>query len=216
MCTRYYLETIPDLAEKLLSSPLGISMVDKLARSITSSGEIRPMDIVPTYATNKSGKISVFPMVWGFKPADNRSLIINAKIETVAEKSSFKDSWLHHRCAVPASWFYEWEHHKLSDGRELTGDKNLIQPKGLKGFYFAGLYRFEEFRNGPQQLKYPVFTILTREADMSMREIHDRMPVMIDKGSVRDWINPKGNPESVVERALTEMVSEKIETTGKE
>ena len=140
MCNRYYLETIPDLAEKLSASPLALSMADKLARPVTSSGEIRPTNIVPTYAANKFGKISLFPMVWGFKLADNRPLIINARIETASEKPTFKVSWHHHRCAVPASWFYEWEHNVGANGRKIAGDKYLIQPKGMTGFYLAGLY----------------------------------------------------------------------------
>ena len=206
MCTRYFIEE-NDTFSSIASAPLTSSMIDKLARPFTTSGEIRPTNIVPVYATSKSRKISLFPMVWGFKLEASRPLIINARFETVADKPTFQESWLHHRCAVPASYFYEWEHIIRSDGKKVTGDKFMIQPIGMQGFYFAGLYRFEE-QSG---LKYPVFTIITRDASEDVKEIHDRMPVMIKKDDVREWINPEGNPEKVMERALVEMMCERVE-----
>ena len=65
----------------------------------------------------------------------------------------------------------------------------------------CGLYRFEN--------EMPVFAILTRDADEEIRFIHDRMPLIMPDELVDDWIKPDSNPNVLVERALTKMVSEK-------
>ncbi|SEH74101.1 SOS response associated peptidase (SRAP) [Ruminococcus flavefaciens] len=58
-------------------------------------------------------------------------------------------------------------------------------------------------------MKVPMFSILTREAAGIIKDIHDRMPVILDKNSLQDWIRPDGDPFSITEMALTNMVFEK-------
>lgn len=107
---------------------------------------------------------------------------------------------------IPCSWYFEWEHFRSPDGkRSKNGDKYLIQPKDSHTTMLAGLYRFEE-RNG---LQVPVFSVLTRDAVGEMRGIHDRMPLMINKDDVADWIKPNGSPGDISKRAITNVVIEK-------
>lgn len=58
-------------------------------------------------------------------------------------------------------------------------------------------------------MQVPMFSILTREAAGSVKDIHDRMPLILDKGDVKDWIRPNGNPSAIVEKALSNMVFER-------
>lgn len=58
-------------------------------------------------------------------------------------------------------------------------------------------------------MKYPVFTILTREPTEKLRKIHDRMPLVLPYDAIDDWINPNSNPSALLERTVTEMVVEK-------
>ena len=69
--------------------------------------------------------------------------------------------------------------------------------------WLCGLYRIEE--------GLPVFVVLTREPGEEIRFIHDRMPLIMPGDCVNEWIRPDAKPEELVERALTEMVYEKIE-----
>ena len=138
-------------------------------------------------------------MKWGFT---GRTLLMNARTETASTKATFKDAWASHRCTVPASWYFEWEHIKGNDGKKRTGDKYLIQPKGSPMTWLCGLYRIE---NG-----MPVFVILTREPGEEIRFIHDRMPLILPGGYVDGWIRPDAKPEDLVESAITEMVFEKV------
>ena len=199
MCCRYWADESPEMraiVEEMNRSPL-VGKWQKTTR-VTSSGEIRPADVVPVIAPDRTGARAVFPMRWGFS---GKTLLMNARAETAASKPTFRDSWRRRRCIVPASWYFEWEHLTGSDGRKRTGEKYMLQPKGSTMTWLCGLYRIEE--------GLPVFVILTREPGEEIRFLHDRMPLILPERLIGAWIRPDGDPEALMQEALTEMVFEK-------
>ncbi len=199
MCCRYWTDKSPELraiVEEMNRSPL----VEKWHKTtgIKTYGEIRPADVVPVIAPDKTGGRAVFPMKWGYS---GKSLLMNARSETAAVKPTFRDDWARHRCIVPASWYFEWEHKIGNDGKKYTGDKYMIQPKDSAMTWLCGLYRIEQ--------GMPVFVVLTREPGEGIRFIHDRMPLILPEECISDWIRPDGRPEELLREALTEMVFEK-------
>lgn len=200
MCGRYWTDESPELreiVEEMNRSPL----VDRWHRTtkITTYGEIRPTDVVPVIAPNRAGARAVFPMKWGYT---GRSLLINARVETAASRPTFREDWQRHRCIIPASWYFEWEHVLDNNGKKHTGDKYMIQPKGSAVTWLCGLYRIEE--------GLPVFVILTREPGEEIRFIHDRMPLIMPEHLIDEWIRPDTRPEDILGQALTDMVFEKV------
>ncbi len=183
--------------EKMMLSPLVRRWNDTCG--VKTSGEIRPTDVVPVIAPDKSGKQAVYPMKWGYQGHQN--LLINARVETAAEKPTFRDDWKSHRCIIPASYYFEWEHLPLKGGKTKTGSKYVVQPKGASVTWLCGLYRIEN--------DLPRFVILTRDAEEKIRFIHDRMPLIMPGEYVDDWIKPDSNPNMLVEKALSEMVAER-------
>lgn len=201
MCCRFYMESSPELrpfVEAANRSPLLFRMLEKTAKPMKTEGEIRPADLVPVLATSRAGKPAVFPMLWGFQ--GKQSLLINARAETAAEKPAFRDSWQSHRCAVPASWYYEWEHLSSPDGKTRTGRKYLIQPEGSALSWLAGLYRLED--------GLPRFTVLTQEPGPEVRALHDRMPVLFPREVISAWIRPDQDPTPLLARSLRTMILE--------
>ena len=199
MCGRYYLENTIEMKpflEKMMESPLVRRWNDTSA--VVSAGEIHPTDVVPVIASNQAGKQSVFPMRWGY---NGKTLLINARVETAKEKPTFREDWKSHRCIVPASYYFEWEHLKANDGKTKTGDKYLIQPKDSTMTWLCGLYRFEN--------ELPHFVILTREAADQIRFIHDRMPLIMPKERINEWIKPDADPNILINKALTDMFAER-------
>ena len=199
MCSRYWTDESPELrpiVEEMRKSPL----VDKWHKKtkVKTYGEMRPTDVVPVIAPNRHGERAVFPMKWGFT---GKSLLINARVETAAVKPTFKEAWQRHRCIIPASWYFEWEHRIGNDGRKYTGDKYMLQPRGSSVTWLCGLYRIEE--------GLPVFVVLTREPGEEIRFLHDRMPLILPQDLVGEWIRPGANPEELVQEALTDMMFEK-------
>ena len=199
MCTRYYVELSPELrpyVERAKHSRLKTRMVSSLGKEFRENGEIRPTDMVTVIAPSATGGKTAFPMVWP---------VVNARAESAKEKKSFAEDWRKHRCIIPASYYFEWEHLKRPDGKVKTGQKYAIQPKGSSVTWIAGLYRMEE-KNG---LHYPVFTVLTREPSAELRKLHNRMPVILPESVIDDWLLPGSNPEEIINNALTDMVIER-------
>ncbi len=203
MCTRFYImpetEEFKKIIASLKESPLFHKFIDA-GKPVLTTGEIRPTDVVPVIASNREGMRTVFPMKWGFQ-LSGRSLLVNARSETAAEKSTFKDAWFKHRCIIPASWYYEWEHFVSSSGLKKTGAKYTIQPRDSQMSWLCGLYRIED--------GMPAFTVLTREPSDELRRIHDRMPLLLPKEKTGEWIDPANKPEELIPFSLTDMVFEK-------
>ena len=205
MCTRFFvlnltqelLESIEDakkstLAKRFLSA----------GKVIKTEGEIRPMDVVPVLAPNPFGEKTVYPMKWGYtNPYQGGKLIVNARSETAAIKKTFKEDWERHRCIIPASYYFEWEHLTRSDGKIETGDRYIIQPGNSSYTWLCGLYHIEN--------NLPTFVVLTREPGKEIEFIHDRMPLILPENLIDEWIRPGADPNEVAANALVDMVAEK-------
>lgn len=203
MCTRFYImpetEEFKEIIAAVKESPLFHKFIDA-GKPVLTSGEIRPTDVVPVVASNREGVRTVFPMKWGFR-LSSMSLLVNAKSETAAEKPTFKEAWFKHRCIIPASWYYEWEHFVSSSGLKKTGAKYTIQPRDSQMSWLCGLYRIED--------GMPAFTVLTREPSDELRRIHDRMPLLLPEEKIGEWIDPANKPEELMPFSLTDMLFEK-------
>ncbi len=204
MCCRYYLESsnpeLLSMAEAAENTPLMQRFRGSLARGLSRSGEVAPSMIVPVVATNRNGERACFPMQWGYH-LQGKNLLANARAETAAEKPMFRDSWRSHRCLVPASWYYEWEHFMRPNGRRETGERYLLQPKGSRITWLCGLYRLEE--------GLPRFVILTRAPGEEISFLHDRMPLIVSDQDAVLWIDPQQRPEEIAFRARTDLFYQK-------
>ena len=109
-------------------------------------------------------------------------------------KPLFRDGMQQRRCLIPASHHFEWQ--QLANKKI----KNAIKPVNSTAMYMAGLYRFQ---NG-----VPEFIILTREPGDSIRHIHDRMPVILPREALKDWMNLNYNAAEVMRSAMLNMAFE--------
>ena len=189
------------IIEAATKTALAKKVVHIQGRPIITNGEVRPTDIVPVIAPNAKGIKSAFPMQWGFLAVNNKRAIFNARTETANQKPTFRDAWKSHRCIIPASYYFEWQHFKSPDGKKRTGDKFIIQPTGCTSTWLCGLYRIE---NG-----YPVFVILTQEPTNELAKIHDRMPLILPKNKIDDWIDLNTKAEELLQYSLSDMIIEK-------
>ncbi len=206
MCGRYFIDDSPELRpiiEAMNRSPL--ASLFRQNAELVSRGEIRPTDTAPVIASSRSGNRAVFPMKWGFT---GRTLLINAKTETAAIRPTFRDAWASHRCIVPASGYYEWEHLTANDGKRKTGGKYALWPRGASVTWLCGLYRIEQ--------GLPCYVILTREPCEGIRFLHDRMPLMLPDGYVDEWIRPDRDPAEVIKAAQTDIQYQKVGAAANE
>ncbi len=214
MCTWFYADYkyLSGYINKAQQLPLADNIMNAMSKSKAMSGNIRPTDMAAVLAPNKQGNVAVFPMIWGFTHESTPKPLINCRIETADQKPLWKDSWFRRRCVIPASWYYEWGippsevgFHNANEQHKIKKEKYAIQPEGAEITYLAGLYRFEEHRG----IQVPMFTVLTREAVAPVSSIHDRMPLILGKESLSEWIRPNGDPNKIAKIALTKMIMEK-------
>ena len=206
MCTRFYIDISDKELREIVAAAGNSALAEKFMRAgdpMTPSGEIHPTDVVPVIATARAGKQAVFPMKWGFSMKGLRgggsiSTLLNARSETAGQKQTFQDAWREHRCIIPASYYFEWEHFISLDGRKKTGQKYAIQPAGSTVTWLGGLYRIED--------GFPHFVVLTRPPAADIEFIHDRMPVILPKECIGEWINPAADPDKIVKYAMENMV----------
>ena len=214
MCTWFYVKSnsLSPVIDKAQQLPLASDMRLAMSKPTTMSGNIRPTDMAAVLAPNKQGNMAVFPMIWGFTIETSSKPLINCRIETADQKPIWRDSWARRRCVIPASWYFEWGippsevgYHNEKEQRSIKKEKYAIQPQGSELTFLAGLYRFEEHRG----VKVPMFAVIARESVAPVSDIHDRMPLILGKDSLRDWVRPYGDPSRIVRMALTDMVMEK-------
>lgn len=199
MCGRYKLEDKIDderLEEQVRQA---IRIAAKLDAKIKTAGEIRPTDIAPVLAPSALNRaLGAFPMQWGFTHPRRGMLVFNTRMETARERGMLAGSIDDRRCLIPASCYYEW---KKTD----TGQKERYAFRSGDGstLLMAGLYIRT---SDPRRL--PCFTILTQDADRSIRDLHPRMPVLVPFGRVEEWLSPDTDFLSILQELRVQVIPE--------
>ncbi len=118
---------------------------------------------------------------WAREPDPIGRALINARSETVADKPSFRDSFRFRRCLVVADGFYEWK----PEGKRKQ--PYWIRMATGTPFGFAALWDRWDGGEGPI---VESCTILTTEANETLRPLHDRMPVIVEPSQHACWLSP--------------------------
>lgn len=155
---------------------------------------------------NTAPKIINTNFHWGLVPSwskdlDLRKNTLNARIESINEKPSFKNS-INNRCLVIVSSFFEWH---WNDDKGKSKDKYQIHSAEDKLFAFAGIY--DTWFNPQTSINYHSFSIVTTAANKQMEYIHNhkkRMPIMLKKEDEMAYLNQEN---SIHEFADTDKVS---------
>ncbi|MEZ5159014.1 MAG: SOS response-associated peptidase [Candidatus Nanopelagicales bacterium] len=127
---------------------------------------------------------------WGLVPSwakdpkiGNR--MINARIETAAEKPAFRRAWAKRRCLLPADGYYEWY-----AGEGVPKQPFYIHRSDGASLAMAGLFEF--WKDGDDWLVSTA--ILTTSAPDGLGRIHDRMPLLVPRENWAQWLDPQGPP----------------------
>ena len=172
MCGRYYVDD--DTAREIEKL---VRQVDEKMRQTAAAGihlqakDIHPSEMAPVITADDKGLCCRWQR-WGFPGFSGKQLIFNARSESALEKKTFRESVEHRRIVVPATWFYEWNKNK---------EKNIFYRQGQPVLYMAGFYN--RYQNEDR------FVILTTEANDSMRPVHDRMPLVLERDEIHKWLN---------------------------
>lgn len=182
--------------------------IDQSNCEVASNYNVAPSQNV-LVIVRRNGQNWLESFQWGLVPfwAKDISIghrLINARVETVSEKPSFRQAFKHRRCLILADGFYEWK-----------GTKGRKQPIYItlpdeQPFAFAGLW---ESWQGPDPAIAPTktCTIITTSASKAIRAIHHRMPIVLLPESYSTWLDqaPRTSQE------LLKLLSHNIHTNFK-
>ena len=164
---------------------------------LVSRGEVAPSQVAPVLRAEGS-QVKLDVMKWGFPRWDSTSgVIINARSESVLEKKMFREAFLQRRLVVPASGFYEWDHRQAGHR-----DKYFFSLAGQVVYHGWHLQPVPRRRRSTQAS----FVILTRPAGTTVSELHDRMPIIMPKNTIRTWLDPMATASLLLELPEPQLV----------
>lgn len=177
MCGRFSLFARPEELIKRFG-------LDAFTFDFQPSYNIAPGQLIPAILASQ-GERRMGQLRWGLIPswAKEESVgykMINAKSETIQQKTSFRTLFVRKRCLIPADGFFEW---KITD----QGKQPMrIVMKNHEPFGLAGLF---DTWSHPDGQKIHSCTIITTKPNRIVEDIHDRMPVIIRREDEEQWLN---------------------------
>lgn len=163
MCGRYFVDddTSREIRQLVRMADPGIKF---------HAGDVYPSGLAAVISGKNPG-FRLERMHWGLVRQDKKGLLINARAETVLEKKMFRSGVQKRRCTIPARGFYEWDREK---------NRVSFYQKDHRIMYMAGFYNSD--KDGDH------FIILTTQANDSVRPVHHRMPLLLEKEELDAWV----------------------------
>ncbi len=192
MCGRFVRKT----------SALEISQIFDAANNsldLPVSFNVAPTTRILSVVSTEDGR-SVQEMSWGLVPrwakdSTRAASLINARLETVGEKPSFRDLIAKHRCVLPMDGYFEWKEVLRHDEIKPSKQPFYFSPQ-LGSRYchrgvlaVAGLWSSWKDPNNPEGSRVITAVALTRDANAMVSQVHHRMPVLLDQQGVMSWLN---------------------------
>jgi putative SOS response-associated peptidase YedK len=151
-----------------------------------------PRQNIPVVRDAESRNVAM--LRWGLIPSWAKDpeigmRMINARSETLLEKPSFRSALAKRRCLILADGFYEWQ---KSDQHGAPKAPFYFQLKDGKPFAFAGLWESWHPAEGEE---IQSCTIITCQPNDLVAQVHNRMPVILDRSNCYDWLTAKPVPE---------------------
>ena len=156
----------------------------KIDRKLAATGDVHPSEPALILRADHEETVSEV-LKWGYEAYGKKTLIFNARSETVQERPMFRNDFEERRCLIPAVKFYEWK--KISAKQKEKYE--FFTPGSI--LYLAGIYHKDPAGDR--------FTILTRDAEGCMVGVHHRMPLIINEGDIGDWLFSKKEAAELLE-----------------
>lgn len=196
MCGRYALNAnLNEIIERfgVVRTPQGVALEPRFN---VAPGQANPV-------ITGDGDRALVLMKWGLVPgwakeAKSDYSTINARVETVAEKPTYRKALKSQRCLVPATGYYEWQA-QAGTGRGAKQPFFMQLADGdAELFAFAGLY---DLWRGPEGQELYSYAILTTEATPQLAAVHARMPLILPRAAEERWLDPQlSDPVRLLER----------------
>lgn len=182
-------------------------VTDRTAAPLAADFNVAPTKEVYAVVERPPSKDSPEPperqlrvFTWGLIPSwakDPRMgmRMINARMETVAEKPAYKKAFAVRRCLLPADGYFEWYPTSQTNAKgKPVKQPYFIRPADGGVLAMAGLYEIwrdpSKAEDDPHRFRWTC-TVLTTAAEDSLGHIHDRMPLMVERDRWSEWLDPR-------------------------
>ena len=166
MCGRFVITNPVSKTKKIVKTAIKVEDIENYNAHPTQN-----LPVVKKYTNGNTLEL----LKWGIIPSWSKQKdfkpLINARLETIDEKISFKKHIKIHRCVVVADGFYEWKR----DDNEKTPFYFMRNDK--KMLYIAGIYENNQF------------CLITEQATENVKEIHHRQPVILNENHINNYLN---------------------------
>ena len=179
MCGRYVVTNAVHKTKEIVKSAIAVDDTDNF-----NASPRQKLPVIKSYTNGKTIESLQWGLTYSWDKEKKIKPIINARLETLKEKISFKNL-INNKCLVVADGYYEWKREKI--GKQpyyFTRFDN-------KTIYFAGIYKNHQF------------IIITTQADSNAIDIHRRQPVIINEKDLNNYFNLKKEGTSFLESYKT-------------
>ncbi|GEO99405.1 DUF159 family protein [Methylobacterium haplocladii] len=190
MCGRYVISLSPEIFRRFYDYAE--------TPNFPARHNVAPTQPVPI-VTAEHGARHFHLVRWGFWPTWLKDpadfpLIFNARVESLAEKPTFRGALRHRRCVFLADGFYEWRREGM--GKGATKTPFLIRRADGAPMALAGLWETWSSADGSE---VDTATIVTCGANGTLSAIHERMPAILSPEAIGGWLDTVGNePRDVI------------------
>jgi putative SOS response-associated peptidase YedK len=207
MCGRYASSRKPeDLAEEFEIDRARVS--ETVAEPLPPDYNVAPTKPVYAVLDRPEAPRQLRVVTWGLVPfwakepkIGNR--MINARVETLAEKPAYRQAFAKRRCILPADGYYEWytTQQRGKSGKPLK-QPFFIRPTDGSSLAMAGLYEIwrdpDKREDDPTRFLWTC-TVITTRAEDELGQIHDRMPMIVERDKWAAWLDPESGTDTVRE-----------------
>jgi len=170
----------------------------------------------------QSDSLVLTTLHWGLVPtwAKDRTKaasLINARSETLAEKPSFRNLITRQRCVIPMQGFYEWSTTNTDTPKPIKRAHYVSRADGevmtVAGLWSSWVDPIQKRTDPAISAVFKSCTIITTDANDSLRLIHHRMPVILERDAVDQWLDPADlSPLGLLVSAGNEVVRHEVTT----
>jgi len=194
MCGRFTLFSSPRELQQYFGTPPPSS-------EFHPNYNVAPTQNIPVIIQREGGR-HLKKRHWGLvlfwaKDTSIGSRMINSRVETVSLKPAFRAAFKLRRCLIPANGFYEWA------GKAGSKQPYYFHLSSGELIAFAGLWEvWEDINTATEPSPYKSCTIITTDPSESVKDVHDRMPLIIKPEAYEEWLDPENKEPGRIEEVL--------------
>ena len=151
----------------------------------------------------KKNDLKIDVAKWGYSFNDSKTnqekSAINSRLETLTNKILFKEFYYERKCIIPLNGYYEWS---IKDNKKIPF---FIHLPPAEPMYLAGIWKYNNYKIN----NHKVFTVITKNANKHIEEIHHRMPIVLSRYEAEEFLYD--DKSSLLSKSFTSSIESELD-----